>query len=157
MLVAISHHACPADDLQRRDLGQLGQEVVLNAIGKGSVFSVVAQILKRQRRDSRGRWMVNYSAVPHDHTERCYQGERQHCHRRSRWISLQPSSPLANNSDVPCFDWLVLQPAFQVFRELESRGITAFWISFETLQANGRKVAIDFRIPQTRWPRLGFQ
>src|SRR5215469_7873432 len=47
VLVAISHHAGTADDFQIRNLRQLGQEVVLDTVSEGGVFSVVAQIFKR--------------------------------------------------------------------------------------------------------------
>ena len=54
MLVAVTHHASPADDLEARNLRQLGQKIVLDTVGKRGVLSIVAQVLKRQHRDSRG-------------------------------------------------------------------------------------------------------
>src|SRR5205814_10463894 len=48
----VLHHAGPADDFQVVYLRQLGQNVVLNAIGKGCVLFLLAQIFKRQNGDS---------------------------------------------------------------------------------------------------------
>ena len=41
LFAAISHHAGAADDLEIGNLRQLGQQVVLDTIGKGGVFSVI--------------------------------------------------------------------------------------------------------------------
>src|SRR5437660_8705408 len=49
---AIFHHACPADDFEIGDLRQLGQDVVLHAIGERRVFFLVAQVFKRKNGDS---------------------------------------------------------------------------------------------------------
>ena len=51
--VAISHYAGPADDFQVGDFRKLRQNVVLHTIDEGrSVFSLVAQVFKRQNGDS---------------------------------------------------------------------------------------------------------
>ncbi len=42
VLVTILHDAGPADDLESGDFRQLGQKIVLDAVGKGRVLSVVA-------------------------------------------------------------------------------------------------------------------
>ena len=49
---AVIHHACPADNFQIADLRQLGQNVVLYAIGERRVFFLFAQIFKWQNGDS---------------------------------------------------------------------------------------------------------
>jgi hypothetical protein len=53
VLAAKFHHAGAADHLEMRDLRQFGQKVVLNTVGKRGVFLIVAQVFKRQHRDSR--------------------------------------------------------------------------------------------------------
>ena len=52
LLAAILHHAGAADDLEIGNLRQLGQNVVLDTVGKGGVLFVVAQVFKRQHRDA---------------------------------------------------------------------------------------------------------
>ena len=52
LFAAIFHHAGAADDLEIGDFRQLGQNVVLDAVGKGCVLSVVAQIFKWQHGDA---------------------------------------------------------------------------------------------------------
>src|SRR6266576_1037672 len=48
LFAAISYHACPADDLEIGDFRQLGQNVVLDTVGKEGVLSIVAQVFKWQ-------------------------------------------------------------------------------------------------------------
>jgi hypothetical protein len=59
------------------------------------------------------------------------------------------------NSTSLGLDWFVLEPVFQIFRKSESGRVSALWIFLQALQANGGKIAIYFRIPQTRFPGLG--
>ncbi len=49
---AIFHHAVPADDLEIADFRQLGENVVLDTIGKGGVFFLAIEAFKRQNSDS---------------------------------------------------------------------------------------------------------
>src|SRR6266498_5216801 len=44
----VIHHAGPADDFEIGDLRQLGQNVVLNTVGKGWVLFLLAQVFKWQ-------------------------------------------------------------------------------------------------------------
>ena len=50
--VAILHHAGTADHGERLDFRQVGQEIVLDAIGEKRVFLVVAEIFKGQNSDA---------------------------------------------------------------------------------------------------------
>ena len=52
---------------------------------------------------------------------------------------------------------LVFEPAFKVFGQREGGWITALRIFLETLETDGREVAVCFWIPQPRVPRFGFQ
>ena len=63
---AIFHHAVPADDFEIADLRQLGQNVVLHAIGKRRVFFLVAQIFKRQNGDSSCYWLSDQFSFPNN-------------------------------------------------------------------------------------------
>jgi hypothetical protein len=67
MLVPILHDAGPADDLKIGNFGQLGQKVVLDTVGKESVFFVVTQIFKRKHCDSSGCGTVEQLASPNDY------------------------------------------------------------------------------------------
>jgi len=49
---AVIHHARSADHFEIGDLRQLGQDVVLHAVGKERVLFVVAQIFQRQHRNA---------------------------------------------------------------------------------------------------------
>src|SRR5439155_23566868 len=49
---AVIHHTRPADDFEAGNLRQLGQNVVLNTVGKGCVLFLLAQVFKRQDGDS---------------------------------------------------------------------------------------------------------
>jgi hypothetical protein len=51
MLAAKSHYTGPADDLKMGNFRQFSQKIVLDAIGKGGVLSVVTQILEWQHRN----------------------------------------------------------------------------------------------------------
>ena len=75
VLIAILHHAGPADDLEIGNLRQLGQKVVLDTVGKGGVLSVVAQIFKWKHCDSSCCGTAEYFTFPNDHADRGYQGE----------------------------------------------------------------------------------
>ena len=51
-LSPILHDTSATDDLESGDVRQLGQKIVLDAVGKGGVLSVVAQVLKRRHSDA---------------------------------------------------------------------------------------------------------
>src|SRR5215467_2271870 len=63
----VLHHAGPADDFQVANLCQLGQNVVLYAIGKGSVLFLLTQIFKRQNGDSSGYRLSSQFTFPNNH------------------------------------------------------------------------------------------
>jgi hypothetical protein len=88
LFALISHHARPANDFEIGNLRQLGQKIVLDTVGKGSVLLVVTQVFKRKHCDPSCRRAVEQIAFPNDYAQRCYQGERQRDHRRNSWISL---------------------------------------------------------------------
>src|SRR4030095_4995039 len=65
--LAIFHHTAPADHFQIGDPRQLGQNVILDAIDEGGgVFSLLAQVLKRQNGDSGRYWTLNKLTSPND-------------------------------------------------------------------------------------------
>ena len=76
---AIFHHAGPADDFQVGDLRQLGQNVVLHAIGEGRVFFLLAQIFKRQNGDSGCYRMPDQFTFPNDPASSCRQRDQGRC------------------------------------------------------------------------------
>src|SRR5262249_9342580 len=108
VLTAKIHHAGTANNSEVGNLRQLGQKIVLDTVGKGSVLSVVTQIFKWQYCDARRCWQrTEQLAFPNDHANRGYECERQYGYSRSSWISLQPFLPSANNSGAPGEDWFV--------------------------------------------------
>ena len=60
----IWHDAGAADYLEVVQLGQLGQNAVLDAIGKKRALFVFAKIFKGQHGDSSHYWTVDYFAFP---------------------------------------------------------------------------------------------
>ena len=75
-LTAILHDTRPANDLECGNVCQLGQKIVLNAVSKGSVFSVVAQVFKRQHGDSRCCSTLDHLAFPNIPTDNRSQGDQ---------------------------------------------------------------------------------
>src|SRR6266513_873925 len=68
---AVIHHAGPADHLEIGDFCQLGQNVVLHAIGKVCVLFLIAQIFKWQNGDSVVYRMSNKFTFPNDPASSC--------------------------------------------------------------------------------------
>src|SRR5437773_12473143 len=97
---AIFHHACPADDFEIGDLRQLGQDVVLHAIGERRVFFLVAQVFKRKNGDSSRYRMPAQFAFPNDPAGCCRQSDETSCKQRAARIAPYPLSAAAYDSSV---------------------------------------------------------
>ena len=157
LFTAISHHAGPANNLEIGNLGQLGQKVVLDAVGKGGVLSVITQIFKWKHCDSSCCGRRNRSLFQTITPTAAIRASDNHDIPAAVGFRCSHFFPRAKNSGTPGSDWFVLKPAFQIFGQRESGRVTALRIFLETLQANRGKIAIYFCVPQTRWARLGFQ
>src|SRR5437667_11007193 len=75
----VVHNTGPADDFQVGDPRQLGQNVVLNTIGKRGVFLLLAQIFKRQNGDSSFYRMTHQFTFPSDPSRSCCQCDQRAC------------------------------------------------------------------------------
>ena len=75
LFAAILHDAGAADHFQVRDFRQLGQNVVLNAVGKKRVLFLVAQIFKWQHRDAGCQWMTDKFTFPNDPARGCRESD----------------------------------------------------------------------------------
>src|SRR5438067_3297214 len=81
----------------------------------------------------------------------CNQGQ---CQERTCWISPHPFFATGEDSSVSGQNRLMFQPPLEIFGQRESGRVPALWVLLETLEANGREIAIDLRIPQARLSRL---
>src|SRR5205814_1558505 len=77
----------------------------------------------------------------------------QGCQRR---ISSRPSLETKNWSGWPGADGFTALPTFQVFRKVQSGGVTLCGVLLETLEADRRQVAIHRRIQQSGVRRVLF-
>ncbi|PYJ90298.1 MAG: hypothetical protein DME71_06375 [Verrucomicrobia bacterium] len=58
------------------------------------------------------------------------EGDQRCHHHRSSWIPPQPFPSACEEAGPPRPNWFVLKPAFKIFGEYESGGVTALWIFF---------------------------
>src|SRR5437868_6653174 len=99
--LAIFHHTAPTDHFQIGDPRQLGQNVILDAVDEGSgVFSLLAEIFKRQNRDSSCYRMTDKFAFPNDPASGCRQSDETSCKQRAARIAPHPLSAAAYDSSV---------------------------------------------------------
>ena len=76
----------------------------------------------------------------------------------AQWLDCVESTCAAReNSGPPRLNWLMPQPAFEIFGQRKGRRIAARGIFLEALQADRAQIAIHFGIPKARISRLGFQ
>src|SRR6266567_6565375 len=86
----ILHDAGAADYLEVGHLGQLGQNAVLDTIGKKRALFGFAQIFKGQHGDSSHYWTVDYFAFPSHDPYRCSECKQERSHCRNSWIASRP-------------------------------------------------------------------
>src|SRR4051794_16814353 len=95
-LAAIRHHTRATDHLQVRDLRQLGQNVVLNGVGKGSTLFPVTQVLEWEHCDSRRRRTLGGVLPKHSSEQRKKRGE-EHGSTSEETIAPQPFARAGGN------------------------------------------------------------
>ena len=133
---AVLHDTRPADDFQVSDLRQLGQNVVLHAVGKSRVLFLLAEVFKRKDGDPGCYRLPDQFAFRNDPAaRRCKSNQRRH-QQRTRWISSHPFPSAGENSGAAGLNGFVLKPTFEVFSQRESGRVAALWIFLETLEAN---------------------
>src|SRR5262249_12873501 len=108
LLAAILHNAGSADHFQVSDFCQLGQNVVLNAVGKDRMLFPLAEIFKWQYGDASPCRRPKKFTFPNIPTDCCCQSN-QRCNQRSdSWITSQPSGSSGENPCALCLNRLVL-------------------------------------------------
>src|SRR4029077_17604811 len=70
---------------------ELGQDAVLDSIGKKSALLSLAQIFKGHYRDCNICWAAKYTAFPSHHPHDCSEGPQEHSHSRSSRIASRPA------------------------------------------------------------------
>src|SRR5438105_12353276 len=111
---AICHHARAANDLEIGNLGQLGQNVVLDAIGKNGVLFIVTQIFERQHSYA-CRWRGCEIDFPNENAKRHQQRSRRCGGESERWITFDPFFATHEDTSTSRLNWLMPQPALKVF------------------------------------------
>jgi hypothetical protein len=117
-LSAILHHAGVADHPEIANAGELGQNIILNAIGENGLILIVAQSFERQNSDADCCWWVRRADLPRHH--RCTQSQRQQqrCHSSNNRIPPCPAPNPRRRRKGPRCDRLPFQPAFEVFGKI---------------------------------------
>src|SRR5204863_8878697 len=83
------------------------------------------------------------------------QSDQRNDQRGDSGIALYPFTCVRENSASSRADWFVFEPVFKVFRERQSRRVSAVRIFCQTLQTNHGKLAIYLPIQETRFSRVG--
>jgi hypothetical protein len=104
----ILHDAGAADHFEIGHFCQLGQNVVLHAIGKECVLFFVAKIFKRQHCNTSRQWMPREITFRNDPTRgRCESDQRRRQERTGR-IASHPFFSASEDSSVTRQNWLML-------------------------------------------------
>ena len=91
----VLHDARPADDFQVGNSGQMGQDLVLDALGEEGVCFFFAQIFKRKHRDA-------FFPGSGERTRRCLAQKREH-RSGERRHHHSPIATAAQRTWVRCF------------------------------------------------------
>ena len=134
----IFHHAGAADDLQIGDFRQLGQNIVLDAIGKKRVFFFSRSGFQTAEQRFRSLRMLEQIRFSKHSSQRLLPERARHA-ASSALVGLRCTHflPRREDSGAPRVNRLVLQPAFKIFGQRESGRITTLRIFLEALEADG--------------------
>src|SRR6266571_2886625 len=125
----IWHDAGAADCLEVGHLGQLGQNAVLDTIGKKRALFGFAQIFKGQNGDSSHYWTVDYFAFPSHDPDRCSECKQERSHCRNSWIASRPAQRAHRHRNRTRDDMAACEPAFKIFGQIPGRAITGAWFA----------------------------
>ena len=158
----VLHHARATDYLEVRYLAKIGKDFLLHALREVSVLLFLAQVLKRQHRNTflrHNRLRLRRRSKKTERSERQNRGPQREASGYTcgePWISARPTPNPDRRRDWPRNNGTAFEPAFKVLCQGSGRAVTGGGFPFQAAHTDCFQVAICQRSKRTQFRRWFF-